>query len=247
MKLSVEAVEGLPELSPGDDLARMIAGSAELEDGDIVVIAQKAVSKTEGRFADPSTIEPSAEARKLAAKTGKDAGLVQLILDESREVLRATEGVLIVETRHGFICANAGIDSSNVPGDGRVLLLPEDSDRSARALREGLHAETGKRLAVLITDSFGRAWRSGQLDVAIGCAGIDPLIDERGGVDREGREMNATIQAVADELAAASDLARSKISGEPVVVVRGRSDLVISGDGPGALVSLRDRAQDLFR
>jgi coenzyme F420-0:L-glutamate ligase/coenzyme F420-1:gamma-L-glutamate ligase len=247
LKLSVEAVQGLPELLPGDDLARVIAGRAELEDGDIVVVAQKAVSKVEGRFADPSAIDPGSEAAELAAKTGKDPGLVQLILDESLEVLRATEGVLIVETRHGFVCANAGIDSSNVPGDGRVLLLPIDSDASARALREKLQAATGKRLAVLITDSFGRAWRSGQLDVAIGCAGIEPLIDERGGVDREGREMNATIQAVADELAAASDLARSKVSGEPVVVVRGRSDLVTSADGPGALVSLRDRAQDLFR
>lgn len=247
MKLSLQAATGLPEISPGDDLAGLIAGSIELEDGDIVVVAQKAVSKAEGRFADPATIDASDEARELASKTGKDPGLVQLILDESLEVLRATDGVLIVETRHGFICANAGIDSSNVPGDGRVLLLPVDSDRSARALRAGLQAATGRRLAVLITDSFGRAWRSGQLDVAIGCAGIDPLIDERGGADREGREMNATIQAVADELAAASDLARTKVSGEPVVVIRGRSDLVISGDGPGALVSLRDRAQDLFR
>jgi coenzyme F420-0:L-glutamate ligase/coenzyme F420-1:gamma-L-glutamate ligase len=247
LKLSVEAVEGLPELSPGEDLAGLIARSAELEDGDIVVVAQKAVSKTEGRFADPTAIDPGDEAKDLAAKTGKDAGLVQLILDESVEVLRATEGVLIVETRNGFICANAGIDSSNVPDDGRVLLLPVDSDRSARGLRDELQAATGKRLAVLITDSFGRAWRSGQVDVAIGCAGIEPLIDERGSVDREGREMAATIQAVADELAAASDLARSKVSGEPVVVVRGRSDLVIAGDGPGALVSLRDRAQDLFR
>ena len=247
MKLTVEAVSGLPELSPGDDLAGMIASRAELEDGDIVVVAQKAVSKIEDRFAEPLAINPSNDARELAAKTGKDPGLVQLILHESVEVLRATEGVLIVETRQGFICANAGIDSSNVPGDGRVLLLPVDSDHSARVLRASLHAATGKQLAVLITDSFGRAWRSGQLDVAIGCAGIEPLIDERGGVDREGREMNATIQAVADELAAASDLARSKVSGEPVVVVRGRSDLVISGDGPGALVSLRDRTQDLFR
>lgn len=247
MKLSVEAVAGLPEISPGDDLAGLIASCAELEDGDIVVIAQKAVSKAEGRFADPSEIDPTDDARDLAAKTGKDPGLVQLILDESAEVLRASEGVLIVETRHGFICANAGIDSSNVPGDGRVLLLPVDSDRSARSLRAAIQRASGKQLAVLITDSFGRAWRSGQLDVAIGCAGIEPLIDERGGVDREGREMSATIQAVADELAAASDLARSKASGEPVVIIRGRSDLVISGDGPGALVSLRDSTQDLFR
>lgn len=247
MKLSVEAVAGLPEISPGDDLAGLISASAELSDGDIVVVAQKAVSKAEGRFADPSTVEPSSEATELAEKTGKDSGLVQLILDESSEVLRATEGVLIVETRHGFICANAGIDSSNVPGDGRVLLLPADPDQSARSLRAEIQTATGKTLAVLITDSFGRAWRSGQMDVAIGCAGLEPLIDERGGPDREGREMSATIQAVADELAAASDLARSKASGEPVVVIRGRSDLVISDDGPGAAASLRERTQDLFR
>lgn len=247
MKLSVEAVEGLPEIAPGDDLAALIASDAELSDGDIVVVAQKAVSKAEDRFADPSVVEPSSEALELAKKTAKDPGLVQLILDESKEVLRATEGVLIVETRHGFICANAGIDSSNVPGDGRVLLLPVDPDQSARSLRAELQAATGKRLAVLITDSFGRAWRSGQMDVAIGCAGLEPLIDERGGVDREGREMSATIQAVADELAAASDLARSKASGEPVVVIRGRSDLVISDDGAGAAASLRERTQDLFR
>lgn len=247
MKLTVEAVAGLPEIAPGDDLAALIADHAGLEDGDIVVVAQKAVSKAEDRFADPAAVEAGAEARELAGRTAKDPGLVQLILDESAEVLRATEGVLIVETTHGFICANAGIDSSNVPGDGRVLLLPIDPDGSARSLRAKLQAISGKQLAVLITDSFGRAWRSGQLDVAIGCAGIEPLIDERGGTDREGRELAATIQAVADELSAAADLARTKDSGEPVVVVRGRSELVISADGPGAAASLRDRTQDLFR
>jgi coenzyme F420-0:L-glutamate ligase/coenzyme F420-1:gamma-L-glutamate ligase len=247
LTLSLTAVAGLPEIAPGDDLAAMIAEHATLEDGDIVVIAQKAVSKAEDRFADPAAITPSVEARELAATTAKDPGLVQLILDESNEVLRATEGVLIVETRHGFICANAGIDGSNVPGENRVLLLPVDPDASARALRAALQATTGKRLAVLITDSFGRAWRSGQLDVAIGCAGIEPLIDERGRTDRDGRELVATVQAIADELSAAADLARTKDSGEPVVVIRGRPELVISDDGPGVSVSLRERTQDLFR
>lgn len=247
MNLSIAAVPGLPEIAPGDDLAALIAASANLEDGDIVVIAQKAVSKAENRFADASTRTPTDQAVELAAKTAKDPALVQLILDESNEVLRATEGVLIVETRHGFICANAGIDSSNVPGDGRVLLLPVDPDGSARAIRAQLQAASGRQLAVLITDSFGRAWRSGQLDVAIGCAGIEPLIDERGGTDRQGRELTATIQAIADELSAAADLARTKDSGEPVVVIRGRSELVISTDGPGVSASLRERAQDLFR
>ncbi|MBJ7458540.1 MAG: coenzyme F420-0:L-glutamate ligase [Thermoleophilaceae bacterium] len=247
MKLSAEAVGGLPEFTAGDDLAALIARNTALADGDIVVIAQKAVSKVENRFADPAGTQPGGRARELAAVTAKHPGLVQLILDESNTVLRAAQGVLIVETRQGFVCANAGIDSSNVPGDGRVLLLPEDSDASARAIRAQLQSLTGRRLAVLITDSFGRAWRSGQLDVAIGCAGIEPLLDQRGGVDRDRRELTATIQAVADELAAAADLARSKDSGEPVVVIRGRSDLVIFDDGPGATASLRERAQDLFR
>jgi coenzyme F420-0:L-glutamate ligase/coenzyme F420-1:gamma-L-glutamate ligase len=247
LKLSVEAVAGLPEIAAGDDLAKLITANTALEDGDIIVVAQKAISKAEDRFADPAATEASSDARELAAKTGKDPGLVQLILDESNEVLRATEGVVIVETRQGFICANAGIDSSNVPGDDRVLLLPIDADQSARSLRVQLQSTTGKLLAVLITDSFGRAWRSGQVDVAIGCAGIEPLIDERGSRDRDGRELTATVQGIADELAAAADLARSKASGEPVVIVRGRSDLVISPDGPGAAASLRDRTQDLFR
>jgi coenzyme F420-0:L-glutamate ligase/coenzyme F420-1:gamma-L-glutamate ligase len=247
LKLSLEAVPGLPEIAPGDDLAALIARHAQLQDGDIVVIAQKAVSKAEDRFADPAAVTPSAEALVLANTTGKDSGLVQLILDESAEVLRATEGVLIVETRHGFVCANAGIDSSNVPGDGRVLLLPEDSDASARAIRAALQSSTGRELAVVITDSFGRAWRTGQSDVAIGCAGIEPLLDARGTTDREGRELAASIQAVADELAAAADLARTKQSGDPVVVIRGRADLVTKSDGFGAKVSLRSRIQDLFR
>lgn len=247
MRLEVEPVAGLPEVAPGDDLAALIADRTRLADGDIVVVAQKVVSKAEGRFADPAAAEPGAQAHELARTTGKDPGLVQLILEESSEVLRAAEGVLIVETRHGFVCANAGIDASNVPGDGTVLLLPADPDASARALRSALRSAAGARVAVVITDSFGRAWRSGQLDVAIGCAGIDPLLDARGATDRHERELTATIQAVADELAAAADLARSKDSGEPVVVIRGRADLVSEGDGPGAAASLRERRQDLFR
>jgi coenzyme F420-0:L-glutamate ligase/coenzyme F420-1:gamma-L-glutamate ligase len=247
LKLTVEAVPDLPEIAPGDDLASLIAERASLADGDIVVIAQKAVSKAEDCFADPAATTASAEAEVLASTTGKEPGLVQLILDQSSEVLRATVGVLIVETHHGFICANAGIDGSNVPGDGQVLLLPPDPDASARQIRAELQSKAGARLAVLITDSFGRAWRSGQSDVAIGCAGIDPLLDERGGVDREGRELAATIQAVADELSAAADLARTKQSGEPVVIIRGRPDLVREANGPGAVASLRLRSQDLFR
>lgn len=245
--VTFDAVSGLPEFAPGDDLAGAILERADLRDGDIVVIAQKVVSKCEGRFADPASAVPTEQARELAELTEKDPGLVQLILDESNEVLRAAPGVLIVETRHGFVCANAGIDSSNVPGDDRVLLLPLDSDASARAIRARLQTGASARLGVIVTDSFGRAWRTGQSDVAIGCAGIDPLLDLRGGHDRGGRELAATIQAVADELAAGADLARAKDSGEPIVIARGRADLVSEADGPGATAGLREREQDLFR
>lgn len=247
MKLEVIAVAGLPELAAGDDLAALIGERCHLQSGDIVVVAQKAISKVEGRSLALDDVTASARAVELAEQTGKDPALVELILRESSEVLRATAGVLVVETRHGFVCANAGIDASNVPGDDRVLLLPEDPDASARKLRKQLRQATGAELAVIITDSFGRAWRSGQADVAIGCAGIDPLLDTRGQRDREGRELTASLQAVADELAAAADLARGKSSGEPVVVVRGRGDLVTSEAGPGAAASLREREADLFR
>ncbi len=247
MKLEVFAVEGLPELKAGDDLVALISGNTELTDGDIVVVAQKAVSKVEDRFADPATVTPSPRALELAEQTEKDPAQVELILSESREVLRAAPGVLIVETVHGFVCANAGIDNSNVPGEDRVLLLPKDPDASARGLRVELQEATEAQLAVIVTDSFGRAWRTGQSDIAIGCAGIDPLLDLRGQNDSNGRGLNASIQAVADELAAASDLARSKASGHPVVIVRGRADLVTAEDGPGAVASLREHAQDLFR
>jgi coenzyme F420-0:L-glutamate ligase/coenzyme F420-1:gamma-L-glutamate ligase len=247
VKLELLAVEGMPEVNAGDDLAALIAARCELVDGDIVVLAQKVVSKAEGRFAELTATAPTSRAVELAALTGKEPGLVELILRESREVLRAEDGVLIVETRHGFVCANAGIDSSNVPGETRVLLLPEDPDASARALRRDLGSVVQKHLAVVVSDSFGRAWRSGQCDVAIGCAGIAPLLDPRGELDREGRELIATLQAVADELAAAADLAREKSSGHPVVVVRGRGELVTGDDGPGVAASLRDPARDLFR
>lgn len=251
MKLEVVALEGIPEVTVGDDVAELIATAAAGESvaigsDDIVVIAQKIVSKAEGRTVDPATISPTPEALDLAEATKKDPRLVQLIFDESNDVLRATEGVLIVETRHGFVCANAGIDASNVPGD-ELLLLPVDPDASARAIREGLAQRLGVKPAVVVTDSFGRAWRSGQADVAIGCAGIEPLLDMTGRTDSHGRELVATITAVADELAAAADLARGKSDGLPVVVVRGRGDLVIEQSGPGAVSGLRERSSDLFR
>jgi coenzyme F420-0:L-glutamate ligase/coenzyme F420-1:gamma-L-glutamate ligase len=248
MTIEIFAVPGLPEFVPREDPAAQIyASGTSLEDGDVIVIAQKVVSKAEGRFADPANAEPSERAFELAAVTDKDPGFVQLVLDESKEVLRAAPGVLIVETRHGFICANAGIDNSNVPGENMVLLLPVDPDDSARKIRAALQNLAGVQVAVIITDSFGRAWRSGQADIAIGCAGIEPLADLRGQRDREGRELTASITAIADELASAANTARGKASGEPVVVIRGRADLVTEPDGPGAVAGLRDRSEDLFR
>lgn len=251
MKIEAIALDGIPEVAEGDDLAQLIAAAVgesavDLRSSDVVVVAQKIVSKAEGRFVDLADVEPTPEAETLAATTEKDARLVRLILDESSEVLRAVPGVLVVETNHGFVCANAGIDASNVPGDG-VLLLPLDPDASARSIRAGLRVRLGEAPAVIVTDSFGRAWRSGQADVAIGCAGIDPLLDLRGERDGNGREMSATVTAVADELAAAADIARTKDGHQPVVVIRGRPDLVMETDGPGAAASLRLRSQDLFR
>lgn len=239
-------IEGFPEVASGDALAALIAGCAELADGDIVVIAQKVVSKAEGRRALLGEVEPSDRAHELGSRLDKDPALVELILRESRRIVR-DERVLIVETNGGLICANAGIDSSNLGAEGGVLLLPIDPDASARRIRSELVAATGKRLAVLVTDSFGRPWRVGQTEVAIGCAGIEPLDDWRGRNDRDGRELAATEIAIADQLAAAADLARDKASGVPVVIVRGLAERVRDEDGPGAAALQRAPSDDLFR
>ncbi|HKQ17572.1 MAG TPA: coenzyme F420-0:L-glutamate ligase, partial [Solirubrobacterales bacterium] len=193
-------VPGLPEIGPGDRLGELIAAAAELRDGDIVVVAQKVVSKAEGRQRRLADVEASPHARKLAARLDKDPRLVELILGETRAIVR-DERVLIVETASGLVCANAGIDSSNVPGDDEVLLLPADPDDSARRLRTEIATASGCRPAMIVADSFGRPWRIGQTDVAIGCAGIDPLDDWRGRADRDGRQLAATVIAVADQLA----------------------------------------------
>jgi coenzyme F420-0:L-glutamate ligase/coenzyme F420-1:gamma-L-glutamate ligase len=239
-------VPGLPEIDADAPLAELIASRAELTDGDVLAIAQKVVSKAEGRRALLDDITPSTRAQELAERLGKDPALVELILGESRRVVR-DERVLIVETRSGLICANAGIDSSNVGSAGGVLLLPADPDGSARRLRAELSEITGLRLAVVVTDSFGRPWRVGQSEVAIGCAGIDPADDWRGKRDRDGRKLAATEIATADEIAAAADLARGKDDGLPVVVVRGLGARVTADDGPGAAALQRDPADDLFR
>jgi coenzyme F420-0:L-glutamate ligase / coenzyme F420-1:gamma-L-glutamate ligase len=246
--ISVTAIEGLPEVGPGDDLADLIATAAgELRDTDVLVIAHKVVSKSEGRIRRLAEVQPGSRALQLAGALGKDPRHVQVILDESRAVLRASRGVLICVTHHGFICANAGVDASNLPGDDALVVLPRDPDASARNLRARIRTLMNAAPAVLITDSFGRAWRHGQVDVAIGCAGLTPLEDWRGREDAVGRELRATWIAVADELAAAADLARTKDGALPVIVVRGADRHVRADDGPGAVAIIRPESQDLFR
>jgi coenzyme F420-0:L-glutamate ligase/coenzyme F420-1:gamma-L-glutamate ligase len=247
--IAVLPVRGLPEIEAGADLGGLIAGRAEPREGDVLVISQKVVSKAEGRVRRLSSAIPSAETRRLAAMLGKEPNLVQLILEESREVLRAERGVLITETHHGFVCANAGIDSSNLPEPDTVSLLPEDPDASARRLRTEITAAAGGKptIAVIVSDSFGRAWRLGQAEIAIGCAGLSPLDDWRGRPDAAGRDLEATLIAIADEAAAAADLVRDKASGVPASIVRGLGRFVTAEDGPGATALRRPPDEDLFR
>ncbi|MFL5903320.1 MAG: coenzyme F420-0:L-glutamate ligase [Solirubrobacteraceae bacterium] len=247
--ISVTALAPLPEVRPGDDLAALVlAASDGLREGDVLVLAHKAVSKSEGRLRRMPDVEPGERAVALAAEHDKDPRAVQVVLDESEAVIRAQRGVLICRTRHGFVCANAGVDASNAPDDETLVLLPADPDRSARALRAALRERAGVAPAVVIADSFGRAWRHGQCDVAIGCAGLRPLEDWRGRADARGRELRATWIAIADEAAAAADLARTKDSRQPAVVVRGLERYVIADDdGPGAGAVVRPPDEDLFR
>jgi coenzyme F420-0:L-glutamate ligase/coenzyme F420-1:gamma-L-glutamate ligase len=243
------ALPALPELRPGDDLAALVAAAAPADLGasDVLVIAHKAVSKVEGRIRSLPSVRPGERARSLAAEHGKDPRLVQAILDESAELLRAERGVLICVTRHGLVCANAGVDQSNASGVGSVVLLPEDPDASARRLRAGIELARGVRPAIVISDSFGRAWRLGEVDVAIGAAGLHPLDDWRGRPDAFGRELRVTSIAVADAVAAAADLCRSKDSSQPAVLVRGLARHVTAEDGPGAAALRRPREDNLFR
>ena len=245
--LEVLPVAGLPEVVEGMTIGNEIAARAELRDGAVVVISQKIVSKAEGRVRRLAEIEPGEEALRLARELDKEAALAELILAESRAVLRAERGVLITETHHGFVCANAGIDSSNLPQAGTVSLLPEDPDASARRIRAEIQAAAGVAPAVIVSDSFGRAWRLGQAEVAIGCAGLTPLDDWRGRTDAGGRELDATLIAIADEAAAAADLVRDKTSGVPAAIVRGLDRYVSADDGPGAAALRRPPAEDLFR
>jgi coenzyme F420-0:L-glutamate ligase/coenzyme F420-1:gamma-L-glutamate ligase len=239
---------GLPEIHAGNDLAGEIVNAARragipFEKGDILVIAQKIVSKAEGAVVRLATIRPSLQAEAIAERQKKDPRLVEVILRESRRLVR-TDPVLIAETRHGFVCANAGVDHSNVPGEDVVTLLPRDPDQSAKKLAAALRERTGKRIAVIISDTFGRPWRLGLTNVAIGASGVPVLHDLRGTRDRHGKPLIATVLAIADELAAAAGLLMRKSEGSPVILIRGYRYKPSSD--PAARI-IRPAAEDLFR
>lgn len=243
-RLELLGVDGLPEVEPGADLAELIAARIRLQPGDIVVVAQKVVSKSEGRIRHLADVTASDEAVRLAPQliAQPDPRMVQVVLDESVRVLR-TKRTLITETRHGFVCANSGVDHSNIPGSDAVTLLPEDPDASADRLRAGLHERSGVSVGVIVSDTFGRPWRLGIVNVALGVAGLQALEDLRGGMDDTGKELRATVLAVADEVAAAAGLVMGKTRRMPVVVVRG---LELEGHGRGRDL-IRSAAEDLFR
>jgi coenzyme F420-0:L-glutamate ligase/coenzyme F420-1:gamma-L-glutamate ligase len=247
--LQLMPLAGLPRIRPGDDLAALLLDALRraglgLEDGDVVVVCQKVVSKAEGRVVRYTDVEPSPFAAAVAAQASKDARIVEVVLRETKRIVKMDRGHLIVETGPGWVCANAGVDESNGLSADTVILLPADPDASARRLRDRLHAATGARVAVLITDTFGRAWREGLLDVALGAAGIEPLLDLRGQHDLNGRELHHTVLAQADALAAAAGLLMGKGDGIPAVLVRGHR-FAVSDAGAAALV--RPRENDLFR
>jgi coenzyme F420-0:L-glutamate ligase/coenzyme F420-1:gamma-L-glutamate ligase len=247
VKIELIAIEGVPAVRPGDDLAGLIFDAARAKGlslaGGALVVCQKVVSKAEGRVVALDTVVPSEEARRIAADYDKDPRQVELVLRESVRIVRHGHGVIICETRHGFVCANAGVDLSNAPGPEHAVLLPEDPDASARALRESLLARGAGPLAVIVSDTFGRPWREGLVDVALGCAGLAPIDDQRGQPDLAGRILEVTATATADQLAAAAGLLMPKRSGVPAVWIRG---LTVSGDGC-VRDTLRDPANDLFR
>ena len=240
-ELRILPLLGWPEVREGDDLAERVASSAELEDGDIVVLAQKVVSKAEGRVVRLDDVEPSERARELAGD--EDPRRIEAILQESVRVVRSRPPLVIAETRHGFICASAGVDSSNAPEEGTIVLLPVDPDASAARVRERLRDLTGRTVGVVVSDSFGRPWRAGTTDVALGAAGIRPLLDLAGQRDRAGYELRHTQIAVADEIAGAAELVMGKVDRIPGAVLRG---LDLAGEGTAQeLVITAER--DLFR
>lgn len=253
-EMTMRAVPGIPDIEPGDDLRGLLLAALQsagltLADGDILVVAQKVVSKAEGRYVRLVDIEPGAEAIGLASELNKDARKVEVILRESDRVVRAarhngrSEGLLITQHRLGFVCANAAIDESNIGRPGSVLLLPEDPDASARELRDGIKAATGAEVGVVITDTFGRPWRLGLVNVAIGLAGVPAVVDLTGGEDAFGRTLSATMPAFADEIAAASGLLMGKDSKQPVMLFRGLSWVESTSS---ARDILRPEEEDLF-
>ena len=247
-EIQVFGLDGIPEVHAGDDLVEMIASALDeseidLEDGDVVVITQKIVSKAEGRLVKLSTIEPSALAVTFAEEWDKNPRLVEVVLRESSRIVRMERGVMITQTHHGFICANAGVDASNVPENDTVCLLPVDPDGSARAIRSGLRDRLGVAPAIIISDSFGRPWRRGITNIAIGLAGMEVFADYRGQTDSGGHELRVTIMAVADELASAAELVHGKLDGRPVAIIRGYP--YVKGDGRATDLVL-EREKDLF-
>jgi coenzyme F420-0:L-glutamate ligase / coenzyme F420-1:gamma-L-glutamate ligase len=249
-EIRIIPVGGIGEVRAGDDLAELIGavlaqGGATLVDGDVLVVTQKIVSKAEDRLVDPATVEPSAFAHQIAAQGRKDAQFQEVVLRESRRIVKMANGVLITETHHGLICANSGVDESNVAGGRVVCLLPVDPDASAARLRAALRERLGVTVAVIISDTFGRPWRDGQVNVAIGCAGIAPLSDYAGVDDPYGYTMHATLIAVADELAGAAELVMGKIDRVPVAIVRGYG--YAPSEDATAQRLIRDPRFDLFR
>jgi coenzyme F420-0:L-glutamate ligase/coenzyme F420-1:gamma-L-glutamate ligase len=246
--IQIIPLRGLPEVRQGDNVAKMIVEAAASEPGirggDVLVVTQKIVSKSEGRVVSLSSVKPSAEALRLAIETEKDPRLVELILRESASIVRQRGPIIITETKHGFVCANAGIDASNVGPEGTVCLLPEDPDRSAQAIRAEIGRATGADVAVIISDTFGRAWREGHTNVAVGVAGMMPFADYVGQSDAFGYELRVSTLAVADELAGAAELVQNKLDGVPVAIVRGYT--YPAGDGT-ARGMIRPKENDLFR
>jgi coenzyme F420-0:L-glutamate ligase / coenzyme F420-1:gamma-L-glutamate ligase len=244
-EIRVIPLRDIPEIEHGDDLTELLGDAADriggLEDADVVVVAQKAVSKAEGRVVRLDDLEPSAQALELAED--RDPRHVEAILQESVRVIRVRPPLIIVETRHGFVCASAGVDASNAKGEGTLILLPLDPDGSAERIRSGLRDRTGREVGVVVSDSFGRPFRQGTTDVALGVAGLTPLRDLRGARDRWGYELQSTQIAVADELASAAELAMGKVDGIPAVVIRG---VDLRGEGTGAEIVIPEE-RDLFR
>jgi coenzyme F420-0:L-glutamate ligase/coenzyme F420-1:gamma-L-glutamate ligase len=246
--LRIFAVPDIPEVSRGDDLGRILADALgraglTLEDGDVLVVAQKIVSKAEGAVVELAAVRPSALASSWAEANRKDPAVIEVVLRETKRIVRMDRGVIIAETRHGFVCANAGVDASNVPA-GFVTLLPQDPDASAARLCAAVSARAQRRIAVIVSDTFGRPWREGVVNVAIGVSGLRPLEDWRGRTDVFGRSLHSTIIAVADQLAAAAALVMGKASGMPAAIVRGAGEWCGAGS---AAALVRDAATDMFR